>query len=214
MVWFETSKPGFLWHTVNAYEEINAAGEMTIVCFMPVFDYYPSHIPIHLPDEPPSLLTRYVLNLSTGKVDEERVLSGSVMERPRMNDAYTGRKARWAYLRNEDSDKESEGGSDTMGTGITKFDLEKGKVHKTLTYGGAGGEPLFVPRKPREDEEGPLKEDDGFILDMVYTHDGASEFVVYNAKTFDKTPIARVVMPNRVPFGVHGFFMPEEDLDN
>ena len=47
---------------------------------------------------------------------------------------------------------------------------------------------------------------------MTYVHDdttGVSEFVVYDARTMSGEPVARVHLPQRVPYGFHGTFMTE-----
>ena len=41
---------------------------------------------------------------------------------------------------------------------------------------------------------------------------GASELVVLDAKTMAAEPLARVPLPQRVPYGFHGTWVPEEDV--
>ena len=56
-------------------------------------------------------------------------------------------------------------------------------------------------------------EDDGYL--MTYVHDeaaGKSEYVVYSAKTMSSNPVARVVLPVRVPYGFHGEHITEEQF--
>lgn len=56
-------------------------------------------------------------------------------------------------------------------------------------------------------------EDNGYLL--TYVHDeasGASELVVLDAKTMAAEPLARVPLPQRVPYGFHGTWVPEEDV--
>ena len=48
-------------------------------------------------------------------------------------------------------------------------------------------------------------EDDGYLVLFVYDErTQASEFVVYNARTLSSKPVARVPLPQRVPYGFHG----------
>ncbi len=48
-------------------------------------------------------------------------------------------------------------------------------------------------------------EDDGYLVLFVYDERiQASEFVVYDAKTLSSKPVARVPLPQRVPYGFHG----------
>ena len=55
-----------------------------------------------------------------------------------------------------------------------------------------------------------LGEDDGYVLTFVHDEiKGQSELVCYNAKTFSSKPVARVKLPQRVPYGFHSNFMDE-----
>ena len=50
---------------------------------------------------------------------------------------------------------------------------------------------------------------------MTFTqcgNDGMSEMRVYNAKTMDNQPVARVQLPIRCPSGFHCFHMSEEQF--
>jgi carotenoid cleavage dioxygenase len=66
--------------------------------------------------------------------------------------------------------------------------------------GRAAGEPAFVAR------EGGTAEDDGWL--MTFVHDlgrRSAELVVMDAQDFTRTGyVARVTLPQRVPFGFHG----------
>ena len=56
------------------------------------------------------------------------------------------------------------------------------------------------------------KEDDGYLVDIVYhpeTH--SSSFVMINATTMEEAFISK--LPQRVPFGVHGIWFDKEYLD-
>lgn len=39
-----------------------------------------------------------------------------------------------------------------------------------------------------------------------------SEFLVFDALTMGAKPIAKVILPQRVPFGFHALYVPEEQL--
>ena len=50
---------------------------------------------------------------------------------------------------------------------------------------------------------------------MTYMHNdasGESSMVVYDAKTMAPEPVARVILPQRVPYGFHGEWMSEEQF--
>ena len=56
-------------------------------------------------------------------------------------------------------------------------------------------------------------EDDGHLVTFTQcANDGASEMRVYDAKSMDSQPIARVHLPIRCPAGFHCFHMNEEQF--
>ncbi len=60
-----------------------------------------------------------------------------------------------------------------------------------------------------------LGEDDGYLMTYVYdNHTDCSEFVVYNATTMSSEPVAKVPLPQRVPFGFHGYHITEAQLQS
>ena len=69
----------------------------------------------------------------------------------------------------------------------------------------------FVPRY--SDPSKCDGEDDGFLVG--YVHDevkDVSDFVVYDAKTMSSTPVCRLRMPRRVPYGFHGVHVSDNEL--
>ncbi|CAI7918860.1 unnamed protein product, partial [Closterium sp. NIES-54] len=122
---------------------------------------------------------------------------------------------------------------------IMKHDFAQGtyQVH-TLPPGRFCGEPLFAPRhhfqgssrsqsgEARSDEVGmgrdvvglgadavgmdAEEEDDGWVLAHVWNEEEMkSEVIVLDAMNLDKQPLARVILPKRVPYGFHGTFLPD-----
>ena len=59
-------------------------------------------------------------------------------------------------------------------------------------------------------------EDDGYLITFVHNekaHDSnGSELVIYDAKTFSSQAVARVAMPQRVPYGFHSTWVPEHEF--
>ena len=196
VTWFTTSAPGTVWHVINAWEQAGASGGREIVLYSPVFPSYPSSVPIHTPLEPPAQVKKWTLDLETGEVSDERLLIDHGYERPSRNLGMVGRKNRYAYLLDEHGDG-------YMGVGVCKFDLIEEKEAGYLHYNGMyGGEALFVPRP------GGTAEDDGYLLDLLMTGDRA-ELIIIDAATM--TELARLHLPQRVPFGVHaGWLTPAE----
>jgi carotenoid cleavage dioxygenase len=67
-----------------------------------------------------------------------------------------------------------------------------------------GGEPVFIPR-PGGTEEG-----DGYLA--VFAYDPAtatSDFVLLDAAHVDADPVAVIRLPQRVPQGLHGTWIPK-----
>ena len=91
----------------------------TITAFMPKFDNYNDVVDIHLSTEQPSHLTKFVLDIKTGKASQKR-LSNLVVERPSYNTGVLARTI--TYLRSEGES------SRVMGTEIVKYDLKNEKI--------------------------------------------------------------------------------------
>ncbi|KAK9807926.1 hypothetical protein WJX73_003043 [Symbiochloris irregularis] len=105
-------------------------------------------------------------------------------------------------------------------TGVAKLDLTAphdeccvGRLYHGLTHGG--GEAFFVPR--HKDPSLCDGEDDGFLVTFVHDEsatEGGSAMVVYDAKTMSSTPVARVPLPHRVPYGFHCLHLDEEQFQS
>lgn len=79
-------------------------------------------------------------------------------------------------------------------------------MHSELELAG-GGEPLFLPRNPNSENE-----DDGYILAFVHDEKAwESELQIVNAMTLELE--ATLKLPSRVPYGFHGTFISEKDLE-
>lgn len=194
--WFECDHPGFIWHMVNGWETRSEDGKEQIVLYAPMFEQYPDDLPIHSPEEPHARLRKWVLDLESGNVVEDKVLHHGAYERPSINQDYSGKPSRYAYLLDES------GGY--MGKGVQKYDLLEEKPLQYLDYDGfLGGEPLFIPTVGGKDE------DDGYIVDLLMK-DESADLVIFDAKEMKE--VARVHLPTRVPFGVHACWLPTEQV--
>jgi carotenoid cleavage dioxygenase-like enzyme/acyl-CoA reductase-like NAD-dependent aldehyde dehydrogenase len=208
--WFDAGVPGFHYHVLTGWEEgVNREGTTgQIVLWLPWFETYPANMPIHLPEEPPSYLRRVALDLERGTVSDNRVPPGLTDlpgERCDVNRRYFGQRQRWGYLMRRCEGRE-------MYDGFVAYDLLEERVQAVVDYGPAcfGGEALFVP-KPNGD-----RENDGWLMDIVYDEGSQSSTLrIWDAAavTTGRTePIARVKMPHRVPYGVHGNWLTPEQL--
>ena len=89
--------------------------------------------------------------------------------------------------------------------GLMKHDLQAGTTEgHAFGRGVHAGEGVFVAAS---DDVG---EDAGWVLSVVYDERrDASDLVVLDATDFSGSPVATVHLPQRVPFGFHGSWIPE-----
>jgi carotenoid cleavage dioxygenase-like enzyme len=195
--WISTSKPGVIWHLVNAWEEKQPDGRSHIVLFAPRFADYPPHVPIHTPEETHSYLSKWIMDPVKGELLEDRVLLSWGYERNSFNVGFRGRPNRYCYLLDEQRDG-------YMGKGALKYDYVEERELRYVDYGdNYGGEPLFVPRTGAKDE------DDGYVFDLLMQEE-KSEVLLLDAKSMDE--VCRLELPRRVPFGVHAVWLNEDKL--
>jgi carotenoid cleavage dioxygenase len=147
------------------------------------------------PSEGPPVLVRWTLDPAGGKVREHQ-LDDRAIEFPRHDERTLGRRHRFGYAATFDALRHGP---------ALKYDLERGttEVHH---YGSdrVTLEPVFVPRSA------DAAEDDGWVLSYVYDGGtGRSDVVILHAQDFTGTPLATVHLPDRVPFGFHGNWVPD-----
>lgn len=188
--WFK-AEPCYVFHIFNAYDD----GEAVVLlgCRMTSF-----------PDDitPPNLMSarelreaampyRWRFDLKTGKTTEGP-LDDVAADFPRVNDSQVGRATRYGYAMRLSMDA------------LHKYDFDKKTcVAYGFGKGRLGGEPVFVPRP------GAKAEDDGWLV--TYVHDAGteqSEMLLIDARDLKAEPLARVLLPGRVPFGFHGVWIP------
>lgn len=183
--WFE-SKPCFIFHTLNAYEERD---EVIILACR--YHQFPGSIDGDTKGTSQhAVLYRWAFNMKTGKVSEGPVDDAAV-EFPRVNDALALRSTKYGYCGTGEGD---------FFSAMLKYELATGKKQRH-EYGAGrfGGEGVFVARP------GGQSEDDGWLLNYVYDQkENKSELVIVAGQDFQSKPVARVLLPVRVPYGFHG----------
>jgi carotenoid cleavage dioxygenase len=153
-----------------------------------------------------AVMHRWRFNMKTGTFKEEQI-DDVPTDFPRVHDALVGYGFRYSY--NARFNKASFGGPPAF-EGINKYDLKTGRMdshlHGKKRY---GGEPVFVARP------GGVDEDDGWLVTFVYDEiEGTSEMVVVDAKNVTAAPLARVVVPARVPYGFHGAWISNDRIES
>jgi carotenoid cleavage dioxygenase len=145
----------------------------------------------------PATLHRWRLDLATGKATEQ-ALDDRPIEFPRVDDRCVGLPHRFGWAVSSPT-------SVVDPSALVKYDLASGKVEAhAFGPGFAPGEGVFVPASRRAGE------DEGFVLAFVHDagRDG-SDLVILDAGSFAGPPVARVRLPQRVPFGFHGAWVPD-----
>ncbi len=196
--WFE-SVPCYVFHTLNAYEEGDEV--VLLACRMSSTTVLMSE------DSQPNLdgniprLHQWRFNLQTGTVSETQ-LDDIAAEFPRVNENFLGQQTQYGYA------GKMANSPLPLFDGLIKYDLSNGKS-QTHEFGKGryGGEAVFAPRL------GATTEDDGWLITFVYDESSkTSELVVVNAQDVSSEPVARVIIPQRVPYGFHGTWVSEEQL--
>ena len=186
--WFEV-EPCYVFHPMNAYDDGDRV-VLDVVRHGKMFDTHRLG-----PDEGPPTLERWTVDVTGDKVVEER-LDDRGQEFPRVDERVVGRRHRYGYagafLGNE--------------TALVKHDLDRRTSEvRLLASAGGASEAVFVPSGPEAGE------DDGWVLAVVYDPDrDTSDLLVLNAGDFTGEPQAIVHLPQRVPFGFHGNWVPDE----
>jgi carotenoid cleavage dioxygenase len=144
-------------------------------------------------------LDRWTIDRSAGKVREER-LDERGNEFPRVNETLLMSQHRYGYT------VEAVNTDTAFDTArLLKHDLRRGTSEQhDFAAGGRPGEFVFVPAADA------TSEDDGYLMGYVYdpTRD-SSDFVVLDASNVGADPVATVHLPQRVPYGFHGNWVPD-----
>lgn len=187
--WLDTDAR-WVWHFANAYED----GDRIVMDF-PGWSA-PSFL---VPGQPvEGAYARVTLDPVAGTVSPEPIHHRAT-EFPRIDDRLTGTKHRYVTVGS------TSGRPDVLPAEhdvLCRVDLDTGEwveqVHDLVF-----GEVVFAPRTGGTD---PL---DGYYLAYgTGLDDGRSGLVVWDAGSFPSPPRARVLVPQRVPNGLHGNWFP------
>ncbi len=177
----------YSFHPMNAYDQPDGSLVIDLCVYDSMFDRERNG-PFQ---ENLARLEHWVVNPATRTVSTT-VIDASGQEFPRHRGKLTAKPYRFGY---------TAGVSGTAPEWPTyKHDLQTGQ-RWTFDHGPgrSAGEPVFIGR------EGGADEDDGWL--MTFVHDvpkGTAELVVLDAQDFDRGEVARVMLPQRIPYGFHG----------
>jgi carotenoid cleavage dioxygenase len=141
------------------------------------------------------------MNLRTGEI-KQRQLDDRIGEFPVVNLDLCGRPTRYSY-------NVSIARHELMRfDGLRKYDLRTGAAQSySFAPGVFGSEAAFAPRVGAKDE------DDGYVVVFVTDESSMqSEVQVLDAKNWADGPIARILLPTRVPAGFHGTWVRGEQM--
>jgi carotenoid cleavage dioxygenase-like enzyme len=178
--WFDID-PCYVFHVANAFDTGNSIVLQAV--------RYPELWRNDGGFDTDGVLWSWIIDLHTGKVTE-RQLDDRPVEFPRIDDRLVGLPARYAV---------------SVGTNeLVRYDLSTGRAEEhsfgTAESAARPGEAVFVPST-----NAPADEANGWYLGYVYdpARDG-SDLVILDASDFAGDPVARIKLPQRVPYGFHG----------
>jgi carotenoid cleavage dioxygenase len=208
--WF-TAKPAYMLHVVNAWED----GDEVVMLGTP---YRLHHDDQGRPDarrlertihlrQRDFLLYEWRFNLKTGQTHERAIDDVLNTEFPVINSFYQGRKNQYSY-----HVLFPQGGrEEPRFPGLVKYDLETGGY---IAFSAGPqyfyNEPGFAPR------DNAQTEDDGYLVSFVWNpKDQRSEIQIFDCKDarLAQGPVARVLLPRRVPHGFHATFVSQKTMD-
>ncbi|KUH82680.1 MULTISPECIES: carotenoid oxygenase family protein [unclassified Mycobacterium] len=178
--WYDID-PCYVFHVANAYDDGNSIVLQAV--------RYPELWRGTGGFEADGVLWSWTIDPSTGTVSE-RQLDERAVEFPRIDDRLATLPARYAVA---------------VGDGrLVRYELSTGAAVEhtfgTAEAPGGPGEAVFVPSA-----SAPADESSGWYLGYVYdpARDG-SDLVIIDASDFSGPPVARIELPQRVPYGFHG----------
>ncbi len=192
VVWHDV-EPCYVFHPMNAFDDPDGDGIVLDVV------RHPSMFRTNLlgPSEGTPTLERWYLDGHGGAVKEER-LDDRAQEYPRVDERRVGLPHRFGH---------AVAVEDLFGTEsvLLRHDFERGTSQaRSFGRGASLGEAVFVPR---EDGGG---ESDGWLLLLVHSADtGTSALHILNADDVEGEAQAVIDLPQRVPAGFHGNWVPD-----
>ncbi|MGA1074471.1 MAG: carotenoid oxygenase family protein [Ilumatobacteraceae bacterium] len=186
---------GYAFHPMNAYDADDGSVVIDLCNYPKMFD---DDILGPFGDGHMGRLERWVLDPSR-RTASTTVIDERPNEFPRHRGSLGTKAYRFGYCASPSLDAGA-------GWPTVKHDLVTGE-RWTFDHGTgrAAGEPVFVAKPGRAEE------DAGWLVTFV--HDliaGTAEFAVIDAQDFSRGYVARVPLPQRIPFGFHGNWVSDD----
>jgi carotenoid cleavage dioxygenase-like enzyme len=188
--WFAT-EAFWVWHLANAFEN----GDDVVVDFP---QWSAPGLGLQGDTDVTGRFVRLALQLSSGKATVTEV-EGTPSEFPRIDDRRLGRSYRYAVVAARSPEAKLTAGEHDV---LLRHDLASGRSERIATE-VAIGEVVFAPR------DGSTEELDGYYVTFgTSLVDGRSGLYIWDAGELQATPRARILLPHRVPNGLHGNWFP------
>lgn len=187
LIWIEAPL-GYSYHPMNAFDDAIGNVVIDLCVYERMFDKDRSG-PF---GDSMARLERWTLNPGLRSISTQ-IIDERPNEFPRHRDSLSTQNYRFGYTVSPSRDE-------TAGWPSVKHDLHSGE-RWSFDHGAgrAAGEAVFVAK------EGATDEDDGWLLTFVHDlNNETTDFVVMDAGDFDRGYVAKVTLPQRVPFGFHG----------
>jgi carotenoid cleavage dioxygenase-like enzyme len=197
VVWCEI-EPCYVFHVLNAYDDPSSDAVILDVCrYETMFDD-----DLHGIGGNTARLERWTISPSARRVTTE-IIADLPLEFPRPDERLLGRKHSVGFFAVPRFEADFAGADQIS---LARIDLASGGVEvHDFGPGAVASEGVFVPAS--ED----AAEGEGYVLTIVGDVAGEhpSELVVLDATSFAAPPLARIKLPQRVPLGFHGNFVPK-----
>jgi len=189
--WFDVT-PCYVFHVLNAYDDEEGVVILDVV-------RYPKMWPLGSSGTSPGRLHRWRIDPGRGRASEQP-LDDRAIEFPRCDERRVSLAHRYGYAVYTEHSVD-----DATGTSLIKYDLRAGtSVAHDFGPGRIPAEPVFVPASSAAGE------DEGWVMAFVYdAAQGSSDFVILDAVDFTGKPVTTISLPQRVPFGFHGSWVPD-----
>ncbi len=187
--------PFFVFHFANAFERGGT-----------IFVDYVQHESLALgyaqATQKSPTLHRMTIDLAAGRISDAQV-AGMVTEFPRINDVLDALPTRFVFLPTLTGTlRQVKPPSATFNT-MMKVNTETGAVVRHDFGNKIAGESTFIPR-------GTNGEDDGYLAIYAFDPESqTSDLVLLDAAHMDAEPVAVIRLPQRVPQGLHGNWIPK-----
>ncbi len=194
----------FASHVMNAFNEGTKIHFDTPEAKNNMFPFFPDihGAPFNGPDSA-SFLTRWTVDMdsNSGEFEKRERLTDFVGEFPRMDERYNTQPYRHGWLLGMGMGPGSRASLGHVDNATRKVKRWQAGENRTLQ------EPCFIPRSKT------APEGEGYVVQIqTHTDDGLSDLLLYDAQRVDEGPMATIHIPLRMRFGLHGNWVPGEEL--